>query len=316
MPSRHFDLERLADGVYAAIAKEDGYAGSNAGIVDLGDRVLIFDAFISPQACRDLISAVDEQIGRPVTLAVYSHCHSDHVWGSQELPGQVSLIATRRTRELIAENLPGDIAASLEALPKRLHDLETNLAAEQDPARRAEISREIEQCRLALETLSQLEPRLPNQTFENRLVFYGPARTVELLTFGGGHTESDALLYLPDDQIAFVGDLLFNGTHPWIGDSNPDEWLLIYDRIEELDPVVEVVVPGHGPVATPDAFVALRRYFPALRRLVDEVIEAGGLVQDAENRSVPAAFSEWTRPDRFRKNVRFMYERVTGWPST
>jgi cyclase len=164
---------------------------------------------------------------------------------------------------------------------------------------------------MILEDLPRLELRLPNQTFDRRVVFHGSARRAELLTLGGGHTESDALLYLPDDQIAFVGDLLFNEVHPWMGHGNPDEWLRIYNRIEALDPAVEVVVPGHGPVATPAAFAALRRYLPALRRLVDEVIKAGGSIQDAEEKHVPAAFSGWTGTS-FKNNVRFLYERAAS----
>jgi cyclase len=311
MPSKHFQLEPLTDGVYAAIAKEGGIAGSNAGIVDLGDRVLIFDTFMSPQACCDLISAAQQQTGKPVSLAALSHWHQDHVLGSQALPDHIPLITTRRTRELVAEQLPGFIASCRENLPRTLQDLEAQLKVEQDTDRRDEIGEQIDQHRLALEDLPQLELRLPNQTFEHKLVFYGPARTAELLTFGGGHTESDALLYLPGDQIVFVGDLLFNGCHPWLGHGSPDEWLRIYDRIEALDPVVEVVVPGHGPVGTSGAFAALRRYIPALRRLVGEVIRSGGSLQDAEKKHVPAAFSDWARPDLFKSNVRFFYGRAS-----
>ena len=50
--SRHFNLEQLADGVYAAIHAEEGWAICNAGIIDLGDRTLVFDSFMSPQAAR------------------------------------------------------------------------------------------------------------------------------------------------------------------------------------------------------------------------------------------------------------------------
>jgi cyclase len=311
MPSKHFQLEPLTDGVYAVIAKEGGIAGSNAGIVDLGDRVLVFDTLTSPQACRDLVLAAQEQTGKPITLAALSHWHQDHVLGSQALPESIPLIATHRTRELMAEHLPAFISANRDNLPRLLQELETQLKTEQDTEKRDATGRQIDLYRMALEDLPRLELRLPDQTFERRLVFHGSARRVELLTLGGGHTESDALLYLPDDQIAFVGDLLFNGAHPWIGHGDPDEWLRIYRQIEALDPPVEVVVPGHGPVATPAAFAALRRYLPALRRLVDEVIKAGGSVQDAEEKHVPAAFSDWTGT-AFKSNVRFLYERETA----
>jgi cyclase len=311
MPSKHFQLEPLTDGVYAVIAKEGGIAGSNAGIVDLGERVLVFDALTSPQACRDLVLAAQEQTGKPVALAALSHWHQDHVLGSQALPDQIPLLATHRTRELIAEHIPGFISANRDNLPRVLQELETQLTTEQDLEKRDAIGRQIDLYRLELEDLPRLELRLPNQTFDRRVVFHGTARRAELLTLGGGHTESDALLYLPDDQIAFVGDLLFNAIHPWIGDGDPDEWLRIYSQIEALDPPVEVVVPGHGTVATPAAFAALRRYLPALRRLVDDVIRAGGSVQDAEKKHVPAAFSDWTGA-AFKSNVRFLYERATA----
>jgi len=50
--SKHFQIERLADGVYAAVASEQGYAICNAGIIDIGDRTILFDTFIS----RSIIS--------------------------------------------------------------------------------------------------------------------------------------------------------------------------------------------------------------------------------------------------------------------
>ena len=48
--SNHFSLERLADGVFAAIATGSGAAVANAGIIDLGGRTLVFDTFMTSQA--------------------------------------------------------------------------------------------------------------------------------------------------------------------------------------------------------------------------------------------------------------------------
>ena len=53
--SKHYKLEKLADGIYAAIHNnEGGYAICNAGIIDLGDKTIVIDPFISPAAARDL----------------------------------------------------------------------------------------------------------------------------------------------------------------------------------------------------------------------------------------------------------------------
>ena len=47
--SIHFSLKEIAEGIYAAFAAEGGGAMGNAGIVDLGDRTVIFDTFESFQ---------------------------------------------------------------------------------------------------------------------------------------------------------------------------------------------------------------------------------------------------------------------------
>ena len=38
--SRHFNLEKVSEGIYAAIAKDGGGAFGNAGLIDLGTKPL------------------------------------------------------------------------------------------------------------------------------------------------------------------------------------------------------------------------------------------------------------------------------------
>jgi cyclase len=76
----HFEIRALAEGVWAAIHKEGGAAYSNAGIVDLGGRVLLFDAFDMAVAGRELRQAILDLTGRAPTWVVNSHEHGDH-WG-------------------------------------------------------------------------------------------------------------------------------------------------------------------------------------------------------------------------------------------
>ena len=64
--TKHFRLERLVEGIYAAIHVDGGAAIGNAGIVDLGDRTLVYDTFFTPQAGEDLRAAAEALTGRPV----------------------------------------------------------------------------------------------------------------------------------------------------------------------------------------------------------------------------------------------------------
>jgi glyoxylase-like metal-dependent hydrolase (beta-lactamase superfamily II) len=98
--SIHFKLESLADGVYAAMSTYTGGTPSNNGIVDLGDRVIIFDTSLTPQAAADLRAAAETVTGRPVGLAINSHYHADHVQGNQVFE-DVEIYATALTQARI-----------------------------------------------------------------------------------------------------------------------------------------------------------------------------------------------------------------------
>jgi cyclase len=70
---------------------------------------------------------------------------------------------------------------------------------------------------------------------------HGSDRTVQLITYGDGHTQSDAFVYLPDEKTAVMGDLVLSKHHPVMMYANPQVWLNILERIELLG--VETIVP-------------------------------------------------------------------------
>ncbi len=53
MASEYFDLYEVAPNVYAAI-KTDKRCMSNAGFINLGDKVVVFDTFLSIEAAKDV----------------------------------------------------------------------------------------------------------------------------------------------------------------------------------------------------------------------------------------------------------------------
>src|SRR2546430_2083872 len=80
-----FQLVKVADGVYAAIAKPGGLASGNAGFVIGDDGVLIFDTFFTPAAIEELIGEIQSLTKLPIKYAVNSHYHLDHTGGNQVL---------------------------------------------------------------------------------------------------------------------------------------------------------------------------------------------------------------------------------------
>ena len=107
----HFRLEQVADDAWAAIALPDTGAVGNAGFIRLGDSTIVFDTFLSTDAGDDL--RISAEVIAPVTYAVNSHWHRDHVGGNSSFD-DVAIIATERTRELMEERrldtvLPTDV---------------------------------------------------------------------------------------------------------------------------------------------------------------------------------------------------------------
>src|SRR5260370_22261085 len=78
-----FQLVKVADGVYAAIAKSGGLASGNAGFVIGDDNVLVFDTFSTPAAIEELIAEIQTLTKLPIKYAVNSHYHLDHTRGNQ-----------------------------------------------------------------------------------------------------------------------------------------------------------------------------------------------------------------------------------------
>ncbi len=307
--SKHFQLEQLAEGIYVALATLDGGAVCNAGIIDLGDQLVVFDTFLTPQAAQDLRTAAERLGGREVTTIINSHWHGDHVHGNMVFPAAIPILATRKTAERMAQHGLEEIEEDRQHVEAALVALEAKIAQETDETRRQKLSAKLAADREYLAALPTIELRLPTVTFEDRLELHGTRRSAELLTFGGGHSESDALLWLPEDRLAFLGDLLFVNLQPWLYGGNPEEWVNILQQVETLD--IVTAVPGHGPVGTLADSAAVRRYIETLLHLTDEAISAGQAWDELKQQPTPAPFAAWGNRSFFKRNLKFLYKRRT-----
>ncbi|WP_407269805.1 MBL fold metallo-hydrolase [Radiobacillus sp. PE A8.2] len=104
-----FTLRQLGDGVYAAIAKPGQGAWSNAGFVDLGEELLVFDAFSTISAAQSLKQIAEKLTSKKVKYLINSHYHGDHVFGNQVFIDAV-IVSTALTRKWsIEQNVIKDI---------------------------------------------------------------------------------------------------------------------------------------------------------------------------------------------------------------
>jgi cyclase len=304
--SRYFRLERLAEGVWAAIVVRGAGAWGNAGIVEMGDQSLVFDTFLTPAAARSLRVAAELLTGQPVSYVINSHYHMDHIHGNVVF-SDARIIATEKTRKWIAKR-GAELLVQARQRPEFPASFDARIAAADTPELRDALTTAQGEYRALEAELPDLTLRLPDITFDHQLTLHGSDRNVEVRSYGGGHTASDAFLLLPAERIAFLGDLLGVQTHPSFGQANLEQWDAILEQIEALD--IQTVVPGHGHVGTLHDVAVMRRYLCDMTTLVSEAIMRGESEDEVVATPPPAAYATWKAPDIYTDNLRHLYKTL------
>jgi cyclase len=300
--SPYFQLEEVADGIYAAIARSGTGAWGNAGIVDLGEHTLVFDTFTTPLAAASLREAAELLTGRAVDYVINSHHHSDHIWGNQVFEG-ATIFATETTFDLMRTKGLARLE-KMRAHPVPVDELLAAQAQEQDPLLQQDAQLYLNEIQVIAAALPSIQLRLPDVTFERRLAFAGSKHTAVLLTFGGGHSPSDVFLYFPDLALAFMSDIVQVGFHPALNDGNPDAWVQILAKVDLLQ--LATIIPGHGAVGTGQDVQMMLQYITDLQQLVALAINAAVPSETLLTMAVPAPYASWQSAAVFKENLQFL----------
>ena len=270
-------VRRLSGRVLAVESEAAG--ASNAGIVIGDERVLLFDTRVTPAYGDEFARTVVEATGVRVEelIVVNSHFHGDHVFGNGAFRG-ATIVAT----------------ASTQAAERREWARQVEIFEGLRPHQAADIR--------------------GGATVTPTIGLTGPARIelggvdVELDPMGPAHTEGDLVLTVPDDGVAFVADLAFNGHWPSMWDADVRGWLRALRRLSRSAP--PIVVPGHGPTGAPamlDEMAACLRFLIELESRSETTGSetTGGEAQDAAIAASPFAdYLHRARVEEGRRRVR------------
>ncbi|MCB2223764.1 MAG: MBL fold metallo-hydrolase [Actinobacteria bacterium] len=296
----HFTLTEVAPGVWAALAGDTGACISNAAVIDLGDRTLVFDTFQTVRAAGDLRHAAEALTGRGAALTVISHWHGDHTGGAQVFD-DAPIVATARTCELVAGEDPGDLDAYTAELDGYLETVRNQRDGAEDDAQRERAERNLQVLTLLREEAPGFRFTVPAPIDGDGMSFEGSERRVEMVSYGVGHTESDLFAHVPDAGVIVAGDLLWVGHHPRVNDGDALAWAAVLDRIGGLGP--SAYVPGHGPVGGKADADYLGGYLRTVHELVDEAITLGLDAEAIGAIPVPAGSEAWGSVGRFHGSL-------------
>jgi cyclase len=258
-PSPRFEMQKLAEGVYAAIRTEPvglGVDANNLFIID-DEGVVVVDTNFGATSTREVVAALRRLTDKPVTHVINTHPHDDHVLGNQvyrDLYPRAEFIAHMFTRDY----LPGkglearrrEVAALPEfkaQLEHMLEDGKTGSGRALTEEERAGYASDISLISRYLADAPSFQIVLPTIAVSDQLTLHRSSRDVEIRFLGGGHTAGDLVVCLSKERILATGDLVV-APIPLVGSdqSHIGPWISSLDRIAALQPAV--IVPGHGPV--------------------------------------------------------------------
>ncbi len=307
--TRHFHFRSLRPGVYAALARPEGLAASNCGIVDLGGRTVVIDTSLSPQAGIDLRNAALELTGHDVNLVLLTHHHFDHIGGCQVFDQTTSIFSSAETYKMLVQTGAESLAHSRENSLQVLHDRQDNLRSEKDTDKQEEILKSIQAVKERLAVTNATRLRMPDLTSQGPAAVYGTSRWLEFIPFPKAHCPGNAIISLPQEGVIFVGDLLFARQHPFMSDGDPQGWLEALDRIETMQP--ELIVPGHGGTSSLEEVHILAEYIHVITQTVQEFVQAGKPAQALGEIRLPEPFAWWEPKDFLAGSLALLYDRFT-----
>lgn len=294
-PERSFDVVGLAPGVYALV--QNGPAAlfprtNNVFIVNDTD-VMVVDTARSADETRQAIAALREVTAKPVRYVINTHGHDDHALGNavyRQAFREVEFIGHLATVS-DAPAAAGRRTMATRALPATIDRLRTSLragvgidGAPIGAAARAAYQADLERAESYRGDHTAV-PVLPTLPLTDRLTLRRGGRTIEILSFGGGHSPSDLVVYLPAERILVAGDLVTLPV-PYVGEgASIRRWALALAGLVALDPLV--TVPGHGPVLRDTVYLT---QLAGLFGDIDQEVRDGGGDPIA---AAPDALARW-----------------------
>jgi glyoxylase-like metal-dependent hydrolase (beta-lactamase superfamily II) len=147
---------------------------------------------------------------------------------------------------------------------------------------------------------------IPQVIFEDTMEIRLGDQRVVLYYFGSSHSDNLIQVHIPNERVLVTPDVVRSGNKaiglPDYRDSNVDGLIDVLHELSKLDDV-DIVVPGHGPLADQSSFGYYRTYLVALRDRILDALVAGRSIEyimdtvtmddfsDYEN------FEQWLRPN-------------------
>ncbi len=250
MTEKEISFTEVGKDLWAFTAEGD----PNSGVIIGDDSVMIVEAQATPRLANKVIKKVREVTDKPITHVVLTHYHAVRVLGASAF-GADQIIMSDKARAMVVERGQEDWDSEFQRFPRLFEGHES------------------------IPGLTY-----PTTTFSDSMTVYLGKRKIEIKQIGRAHTAGDSVIWVPDEQVMFTGDIVEYHSACYCGDGHFGDWGATLDAVKVYNP--QSIAPGRGDALVGEAMVdaalaATRDFVDSTYKPAAQVAAKNGTLKDA-----------------------------------
>lgn len=250
-------------------------SGGNIGLSVGPDGAFVIDDQFAPLTDK-ILAAIGALTSEPVRWVLNTHWHGDHTGGNENLGEAGAMIVAHQ-----------------------------NVYRRMNPGAFSDLVGRSEQA---------AAKALPVVTFDQSVQFHWNGHDIMVTHVSNAHTDGDAIVHFADANVFHMGDTFFVGRFPFVDVNSGggiDGVIAAANFVLKRADDDTRIIPGHGPLATPDDLRGYRDALETVRMRVASLV-AAGRTEDQVVAASPAADLEADWGDNSEGFVRAVYQSLSG----
>jgi len=260
----------------------EGEGGNIAASVG-EDGIVIVDDQYAPLAEKIQAALKNLKItDKPVRFVINTHYHGDHTGGNEPFANTGSTVIAQDNVRKRLEN-PG-IAGNGSSIK--------------------------------VETKAAPKGALPVITFEHDVTVHLNGEDIRALHFPAGHTDGDAVIFFPKNNVVHMGDDFVRYGFPFIdvaSGGSVQGMIAAMEKVSSQLPADVKVIPGHGALSNLDDVRAFVKMLKETSAAVQKAIDEHKTVEQMKQEKILAPWAKWSGEfidaDKF---IETLYNSLTG----
>lgn len=253
--------------------------------------IVVIDTSLSRSNDARIKRVIEKELGRSdFKYLINTHYHGDHTSGNQ-IYSDATIIGHKNLLEGMKEGFAGDGLASLvdkyEIRVKSFEEALRHMEPQSDQYKYG--CERIAYLKMAVEDYkSGFIVAYPSVLFEKSLTIDMGDMTLQLYSFGSMHTDSDIVIFVPEEGLVAVGDMPPDPWLPYIRKELKSDFSVTLEnwgRIVESGREIKYVNMAHSDMfLSVETFKEQYRYLNTLWRGLSEMFHQGLTLEDAKKR--------------------------------